>query len=381
MKQNYDVTIVGAGPGGATLAYELATKGIRVLLLEKETLPRYKCCAGGITVRAAKLLNFDIQELAEDVITDVAVTFKGDSHYHGHSDQALIYTVMRDKFDHALVKRAEEAGAVIIQGQKVKRVSSGAGWAEVSTTTGDFRSQYVAGADGAHSVVARGLGLRNNKSHIVGIEAEIAIPKEELARWKSLITVDLWAVPGGCAWVFPKQDLLSIGIACINSRANYLKRGYQEFMKSLNISHYTIKRWGGALIPTCGRKAIACRDRTVLIGDAAGLADPLSGEGIHNAVYSAKLAAAVIEESLLHGETRLNTYQQLIDEKIMPEIKISHVLARIFVQFPGLAFNILNKDERIWRGCCYLVRGEIDFTSIKQRLGGFKGMFALLSRE
>ena len=69
MKQDYEVTIVGAGPGGATLAYELASKGIRVLLVEKERLPRYKCCAGGITVRAAKLLDFDIRELAEDIVT------------------------------------------------------------------------------------------------------------------------------------------------------------------------------------------------------------------------------------------------------------------------------------------------------------------------
>ena len=75
MKQSCDVTIVGAGPAGATLAYELARKGIRVLLLEKEKLPRYKCCAGGVTSKTAALLDFDISRVAEDVVHEVSFGF------------------------------------------------------------------------------------------------------------------------------------------------------------------------------------------------------------------------------------------------------------------------------------------------------------------
>ncbi|MFC1934342.1 NAD(P)/FAD-dependent oxidoreductase [Chloroflexota bacterium] len=143
MKHDYEVIVVGAGPAGTTLAYELARKGKSVLLFEKATLPRYKCCAGGVSVRTAKLLGLDIQELVEDTVCHATISFRGSSLYRGHYDRTLIYTVMRDKFDHALVRRAKEAGAVIAQGQKVKRLQVDTRWVEVSTPVGDFRSQYV----------------------------------------------------------------------------------------------------------------------------------------------------------------------------------------------------------------------------------------------
>ena len=98
MKQSCDVTIVGAGPAGATLAYELARRGIGVLLLEKERLPRYKCCAGGVTSKAARLLDFDISEVAEDVIHEASFTFNLGTPYVGQQSQPLMYTVMRDVF-------------------------------------------------------------------------------------------------------------------------------------------------------------------------------------------------------------------------------------------------------------------------------------------
>ena len=379
LKHDYDVIVVGAGPAGATLAYELAKRQISVLLLEKEKLPRYKCCAGGVTIRTVKLLGIDIDELAEDVVHGATVSFRGSNPYHGHSEQALIYTVMRDKFDHALVSRAKEAGAVIVEGQKVERVQIGARWVEVSTPAYDFQSQYVAGADGAYSVVARELGLRNNASYITALETEVQVPEEEMARWRSQIAIDLGYIPRGYAWVFPKLDHLSIGIACLSSQASGLKRHYWEFFGSLNITNYTITKWSGSLTPVCGREVVACRDRVALLGDAAGLIDPLTGEGIYNAIWSAQLAAPVIEESLRHGEPGLQNYQQAIEEKIMPETRIARVLSRIFVLSPAMLFRVLNRDERIWRGCCRLLCHEIDYSTVKQRLGGFRGIYSFLS--
>ncbi|MFC1989186.1 NAD(P)/FAD-dependent oxidoreductase [Chloroflexota bacterium] len=288
---------------------------------------------------------------------------------------------MRDKFDYALVRRAEEAGAVIAQGQEVKQIQFGTKWLEVSTPYSDFRTQYVAGADGTHSVVARESGLRNSTSYITAIETEVQVTEEELSRWRSQVVIDLGWIPGGYAWVFPKLDHLSIGIACLSSKAKGLKTRYWKFLDSLNVTHHTIERWESSLIPMCGGKAAVCRDRVALLGDAVGLIDPLTGEGIHNAVWSAQLAAPVIEDSLLHGEVRLQNYQKAIDEKIIPEIRIARVLSRMFVRFPSLVFKMLNRDERIWRGCCYLLRQDIDYSTIKQRLGGFKGIYSLLVRK
>jgi len=140
LKQIYDVVVVGAGPAGGMLAYELAKKGIGVLLLEKERLPRHKCCAGGITIKTAKLLDFDISEAVEDTVYDISVTHTLGSPYLGRYSKPLIYTVMRDVFDYLLVKKALQFGAVVLDKQEARQVQMDADWVEVSTADRTFRS-------------------------------------------------------------------------------------------------------------------------------------------------------------------------------------------------------------------------------------------------
>jgi flavin-dependent dehydrogenase len=176
LKQSQDVIVVGAGPAGATLAYELGKKGIGVLVLEKEKLPRYKCCAGGVTNKAAKLLNFDISEVVEDVIYEVSFTLNLGSPYLGQHSRPLMYTVMRDVFDYFLVQRAQQMGAIFMDGQKVMQIQVGADWVEISTADDIFRSRLVVGADGAYSVVARELGMGRSMEYVAGIESEIVVP-------------------------------------------------------------------------------------------------------------------------------------------------------------------------------------------------------------
>jgi len=380
LKQNYDVIIVGAGPAGAMLAYKLARKGIEVLLLEKERLPRYKCCAGGVTSKARDLLDFDISEVVEDVVHDVNFSYKLGSHYPGHYSQPLIYTVMRDAFDHLLVKRAQQSGAMVIDKQEVKQIQTQADGVEISTGDSIFRSRVVAGADGAYSVVARELGLRRNIEYTAGIERELVVSEEQMAKWKSRVEIDMGSISGCYAWVFPKRNLLSTGAICPTHRARSLRRYYQKFLSSLSINNYTISKASSHLIPTYGGKTIIFQDKVLLLGDAAGLADPLTGEGIYNAIQSAGLAAGVIENSLAQNRTELQDYQRAVEEKIMSEMRIAHTLSKLFARFPHLAFRMLKSDSRVWRTCCYLLRGETNYAIIKERIGGFKGMFAFLSR-
>jgi len=215
LQRDYEVIIVGAGPAGATLAYELASKGIRVLILEKTTFPRYKCCAGGLTVRAAKLLGTNLHEIVEDAISSAVVTSVGDSHYRGDFNQTIMYTVMREKFDYALVQRAGEVGADILQGLEACGIRFNDSSVEVSTAAGIFRSQFVAGADGARSTVAKALGVETSGNHMIAIETEVLVAEEDLTSWKSRIVIGLGYVSAGYAWLFPKSDHLSIGIICL----------------------------------------------------------------------------------------------------------------------------------------------------------------------
>jgi geranylgeranyl reductase family protein len=376
LKQSHDVVVVGAGPAGATLAYELARRGIGVLLLEKEKLPRYKCCAGGVTSKVARLLDFDISEVAEDVIHEVSFTFNLGSPYLGQHSQPLMYTVMRDVFDHFLVKRAQQLGAVLMDGQKVTQVQVSGDWVEISTADNVFRSRLVVGADGAYSVVPRELGMGD----AVGIESEIVVAEEELAKWKSRVQIDLGCIPGGYAWVFPKRNHLSIGAECLASKARHLDRHHQKFLNSLGIGSYTIARSSSHLIPTCTKGRLVWQDKALFLGDAAGFTDPLTGEGIYNAIQSAQLAAPVIENSLLKRKVGLQDYQEAMEEKIMSELRIARTLSRFFIRFPRLAFGMFNRSDGAWRAICNLMLGEIDYAAIKGRAGGFKGIFNRLLR-
>jgi geranylgeranyl reductase family protein len=380
LKQSHDVIVVGAGPAGATLAHELAKKGIGVLVLEKEKLPRYKCCAGGVTSKAAKLLDFDISEVVEDVINEVSFTFNLGDPYLGQYSQPLIYTVMRDEFDYFLVTRVQQSGAVLMDGQRVTSIQTGTGWVEVSTAGDIFRSRLVVGADGAYSVVARELGMVRNMEYITGIESEIVVPEEELTKWKSRVQIDLGCIPGGYAWVFPKRNHLSIGAGCLASKSRHLEHHHQKFLNSLSIGSYTIVRSSSHLIPTCIKGRLVWQDKALLLGDAAGLTDPLTGEGIHNAIRSAMLAAPVIENSLLRGKAGLQDYQQIVEKKIVSELRIARKLSRFFVRFPRLAFGMLDRSDGAWRTICNLMLGEIDYVAVKERAGGLKGIFSRMLR-
>jgi geranylgeranyl reductase family protein len=380
LKQNHDVIVVGAGPAGATLAYELAKGGIGVLLLEKEKLPRYKCCAGGVTSKVAKLLDFDISEVVENIIYEVSFTFNLGNPYLGQHSQPLMYTVMRDIFDDFLIKKAQQLGAVLSDGQKVTQIQVSGDWVQISSADNIFQSRLVVGADGAYSVVARELGMKRSMEYATGIESEIVVSEEELAKWKSRVQMELGCVPGGYAWVFPKRDHLSIGVGGHTSKIGHLKQHHQRFLNSLSIGNYTITKSSSHLIPTCIKGGLVWRDKALLLGDAAGLADPLTGEGIYYAILSAELAAPVIANSLAHDKVKLEDYQEAVDEKIMSELRIARVLSKFFVRFPHMAFGMFKRSEGVWRAGCGLMSGELKYADIKERAGGFKSIFNFLFR-
>jgi len=376
----HDVIIVGAGPAGATLAYELAKKGIGALLLEGEKLPRYKCCAGSVTGKTARLLGFDISEVSEDIIHEISFTFNLGSPYVGQHSQPLMYAVTRDVFDYFLVKRAQQVGAMLMDGEKVTQVSVRDDWVEISTADNVCHSRLVVGADGAYGTVARELGMARSMEYFTGIESEITVSVEELAKWKSRAQIDLGCIPGGYAWVFPKRDHLSVGAGCPTSKARDLRARYQRFLDSLNIGSHAITSSGSHLIPTCTKGRFVWRNRALLLGDAAGFCDPLTGEGIYYAILGAQLAAPVIEGSLARSNIELENYQHVVESEVMPELRIARTLSRLFVRFPHLAFRMLDRSGGLWKALCGLMLGEMDYVAVRERAGGFRGIFEQLLR-
>lgn len=378
MKSNYDVIVVGAGPAGAVLAYELAKRRFEVLLLEKEKLPRYKCCAGGVTKRAARLLDFDVSQLAEDVVYEISFSFDLAGCYQGRYSQPLIYTVSRDAFDYFLASRARERGAALLDGHAVTGVEIKSGGVEVIGGGEVFRSPLVAGADGVRSSVARKLGITGSRQYLAAVAWELVVSARELNGWKSRARIDWGCVPGGYAWVFPKRDHLAVGIGCPIAKAKNLTRNLRRFLDSLAIYDYEVKRSGVQLIPTCGEGSYVFRDRALLLGDAAGFADPLTGEGIYYAIRSAQLAAPVIEDFLRKGEVGLEKYQEIVNKEIVAELTIARKASRVLAGFPRLALELLSRSEEAWSVIGGLMSGDLNYAIIEQKVGGLGSIFKRL---
>jgi geranylgeranyl reductase family protein len=376
--RNFDVIIIGSGPAGATLAYELASSGIRVLVLEKSKLPRYKCCGGGITFKTAKLLPPEIQSVYRNTIYGLRMSFPGNCLFDKVSEQPIIYTVMRDEFDYALAKRAESAGAMLLQNTAATKILINDDYAEVTTDSGIFRSSYVVGADGANSITAKEIGIKSEAPRIIAIESEVRVSAAELEKWQSRVMLELGRVTAGYAWVFPRADHLSIGIGCMPRYAKNIRRHYDEFFAYLNFEHPEISRFGSAFIPVCTGKASAGKGRAILVGDAAGLGDPLTGEGIYNAVVSANLAASAIKNALVINSPDLSEYGHLIEQIIFPEMKIANTYSKLLTLVPQRLFDMVQGEERVWRGCCQLLRGERTYTDIKNRLNTLGGMYSFV---
>jgi geranylgeranyl reductase family protein len=378
LERDYQVIIIGAGPAGTTLAYELASRGIRVLVLEKAKLPRYKCCGGGITVKTAGLMGIDVTDLVDDVIYGAVITLKGSNPFYGDSATPLMYTVMREKFDYVLAKRAESAGADILQGVEAQAVQINSNDVEVVTDVGKFRGAFVAGADGTRSRVARAMGISKHDIRILGLTCEVRVSQEDMARWRTRIGLDIGRVQGGYGWVFPKANHLSVGIACYIEKAKGLRHIFREYLDSLKFARHTILRWSAGMLPVLVGQPTVVQGRAILLGDAAGLADPLTGEGIYNAVLSAQAGATAIETALNDGKSALDDYSNAISATIIPEMKEAYVFSKVLRRLPVKLFKLLNQDSRLWRAYCRMIRGETDYSTIKNRISSLGGLYKLV---
>ena len=380
LRQSYDIIIVGTGPAGATLAYELASKGIAVLLLEKDKLPRYKVCAGGVTIKAAKLLAFDINPIVESTINGLIFSYKFSHQGTRLCDRPLAYTVMREKFDYFLVEKARDAGAAVLDGQKAVQVNTEASQAIVYTQNHTFTAQVIVGADGANSTIARELGLMRGADLNLGLEGEVYVEEEVLSRWDGLIGIDLGSVPPGYGWVFPKKNHLSIGVVGPLPSTRRMRTYFNRLLESQNLGNYEVTSFRAGLLPVRKRAMPITAQRALLIGDAAGLTNALTGEGIYYALKSARLAAPVISEFLQGDIVDLQGYEKAIDRELMPELGVTRALARLSTWSPYLRFRILKDSDWVWRTLCRIVRGEQTYVSLKTQFRPFQLFFDLLSR-
>jgi geranylgeranyl reductase family protein len=370
----YDLTIVGAGPSGAVLAYELAKKGVRVLVVERRGLPRDKTCAGGITVRAAAILPFEFGQCIEDTIYGVRLSFKMKAKRVRTYPEPLAFMVSRDKFDFWLVSKAREAGATVEENAEVRKVEVFDDRVDVTTDITGFSTPLLIGADGANSAVVRSLGWQDGFEYGVGLNGQIPADKEHLAKWHGLMGLD-YGIAGGYAWVFPKADHLSVGAGGSLRVANNLRSYALELAQQYGLDPSGQKLIQGCLMPVRKVNSPLSYRRVALVGDAAGVIDPLTGEGIYYGLKSSYLALPAIMNLLNGRSADFGEYDNALRIQIGNELKIARTIQKLNSLTPRLFFHYLQHNDRFWRAFCKLLRGEKTYASLRDSLPAFYRFF------
>lgn len=333
----YDVLIAGSGPAGSSAALRLATAGISVAVLEKESLPRYKTCGGGLVRRARRLLPIDLSDLIEREChaVEVSVLESGVGHVFERAEPVISMT-MRDALDYRLVCEAERAGADVRTRCKVLGVEQRPDGVEVTTDAGPLGARFLIAADGALSAVARAAGWSDDRLLIPALESEVHVSDAVFDRFRGSARFDLDVVGHGYAWLFPKRDHLSAGVLSVRRGPIDLRTQLEGYYRRIGIDSIVREERHGFVIPVRPRRDGFARGRVLLVGDAAGFADPVTAEGITWAIRSGQIAGDVLAGLGPAWADAAGEYERQVEREILPELRIGARFARLIYGYPGI---------------------------------------------
>lgn len=375
----YDLIVVGAGPAGSTAAREAAASGASVLLLDRAVFPRDKPCGGGVNVRAARQLPFSLVPVTERTIRGIGVSLDRSHNFTRRSEQPLCYMTQRSRLDAYLVEQAVRASVSFHDGAGVRSVDLDGRAPVVRTNSQAFSGRLVIGADGANGIVARGSGLAGRRRLAVAFEADYPWHTRGDERWRETIAMDLGLIPGGYGWLFPKGDHVNIGVGGWRHFGPTLRGRLDRLARFYGRSPGEARNLRGHHLPIRTANAPLARGRVMLVGDAAGLIDPLSGEGIYAAIYSGGLAASYALQRLSGQLPDLSGYQHAIDASLGRDLLASQRFQDVFHLMPRVYVEMLHHSDRLWEILCGLVRGEQTYLDLRRRIGPLAGLVDLLS--
>jgi len=326
-----DVLIVGGGPAGSTCAWKLRAAGVDVLLIDRQGFPRDKTCAGWVTPQVMQELDLDLDDYTAAIacgmrrtlqpITGFRTGLIGGRTVDNHYDHPVSYGIRRCEFDHYLLQRSGVTTQLGIPFRGMERTSGK--W----IVNGEIEADIVVGAGGHFCPVARQLGARTveGSSVVAAQEIEFAPPPEGLARCGARAEIpELYFCQdlAGYGWCFRKGDYLNIGLGRTNSDGlSTHVRDFCDFLQSTGtLACETRGKFHGHAYQLYERvPPKLVDDGVLLIGDAAGLAYPQSGEGIRPAVESALIAADVIRSAGgNYSRNQLASYATRLTERLGP---------------------------------------------------------------
>lgn len=293
-----DALVVGAGPAGSATALRLARGGAKVLLVDRARFPRDKPCGGGLTGRALRHAPCDVDAVVEHVVDRLRIRLRYGPTFTRRHSEPLILMTQRRRLDLHLAEQAAGVGADFRDATRVTDVELAETHVVARVDGAPVRADVLIGADGGNGIVARATGLGAGIVNGVALEGNAPYGTIDRERLAGTAEIELGVVPGGYGWAFPKGDHANLGVGGWEREGPHLRSHLARLVRVHGMETSQLEQLKGHRLPMRRPGAMPARGRVLLVGDAAGLVDPLSGDGIYEAFVSAKLAA----EAILDGD-------------------------------------------------------------------------------
>ncbi|OLS20459.1 MAG: Digeranylgeranylglycerophospholipid reductase [Candidatus Heimdallarchaeota archaeon LC_3] len=339
--QNYDVLIVGAGPAGTICSYYLAKNGLEVALIDKGQLTLEKTCGGGISNYSLNELPFSLPDfIIEQKIFGISFIAPNHNVFIKKELNSFGVTVRRNKFDSFLIEKAIDKGVTYYPCTKISKIVQ---FDNSYYLQDKFKGTYLIGADGANSTVARIYNIGKKPVGCLGIRAIIQLPQEKSESFllaEDILELYFQRHLYGYGWVFPLRNSINLGVGVVGNTKNIKKIMLNFAEKCFDLRKLSFKNISmqSHPIPFLEVPKYLFKDRVLLIGDAAGLVDPVSGEGIHYAIRSGKIAAeALIRDFDMYGKFSSNHlgnyYANNLKKDVLPNIRVAQSIRKFMEMF------------------------------------------------
>ena len=359
--ERFDALVVGAGPAGSATAIHLARAGASVLLLDKAAFPRDKPCGGGLTGRALRHLPCAVDPVVEHVVDRLVVRAGFGRKVARTGDGRLIDMTQRRRLDRHLAEQAVAAGADFRDGAAVAGIEIGGNGVSVRIDASPIRASFLVGADGANGAVAKAAGLGAGIVRGVALEGNVPWDVLERSPYAGTAWVEIGIVPGGYGWVFPKGDHANLGVGGWLTEGPNLRAHLDRLARAHGVDPLALESVRGHRLPMRELGARAARDRVLLIGDAAGLVDPLSGDGMYEAFISARLAS----DAIVAGTPE--TYERSLATALDRHTSASWKAKRALDRYPRACLWAL-RAPGVFGEVTGLLRGELAHPSEARRI-------------
>jgi geranylgeranyl reductase family protein len=365
VEAQWDVAVVGGGPGGLSAAHAAASAGARTIVLERAEHPRYKTCGGGLIGTSLGVAGPRITVPARDTVSAITFTDNGNRAFTRQSAQRPVLTmVRRDDFDYAWYRAALNAGAHVRQHAQVRAIEQRAGTATVALADGErITARFVIGADGSAAVTSRHVGVTFDQQDL-GLEVEVAATETDLAAYRGRVLLDWGPVPGSYGWVFPKDGELTVGVIMEKGRGAATRTYLADLLARLGLAQRRVLRSSGHLTRCRSAQAPLRKGRVLVVGDAAGLLEPWTREGISYALRSGMWAGQVAARA--DAPEQLTGYDQLVERELVPEMVAGRRLLQLFARRRALVHTAMATPIG-WRAFESFCRGELSMAEVLRR--------------